>query len=281
MPHYTGNMKAHENKPHGGLRARLHEIVFEADTPSGRFFDLTVLTLIGASVLVVMLDSVAEFQAVYGPVFRVLEWGFTLIFTAEYLLRLSCVLRPLVYARSFYGLVDLVAILPSYLGLLFPGSEYLLVVRLLRVLRIFRILKLTEYFVAAEVIVASLKASQAKIRVFLFAVCTLSVVAGALMYLVEGPAHGFTSIPRSIYWAIVTLTTVGYGDIAPKTVLGQMLASVIMILGYGIIAVPTGIVTVEMVKLQQRSISTQACHACGAQGHDDDAKHCKYCGTAL
>jgi len=274
-------MSEASNKPAIGLRARLHEIIFEADTRAGRAFDMSVLVLIFASVLTVMLDSVADIERVHGPLLRTLEWGFTVLFTVEYLLRLACVRRPLAYATSFYGLVDLIAILPSYLGLLFPGSEYLLVIRLLRVLRIFRILKLADYFHASEILAAALRASQVKIRVFLLVVCTLAVVAGSLMYLVEGPENGFSSIPQSIYWTVVTLTTVGYGDITPKTVPGQMIATVIMILGYGIIAVPTGIVTVEMANLRHQSISTQACPACGIVEHDHDARYCKRCGAAL
>lgn len=263
------------------LRARIHEIVFEAETRAGRAFDIAVIALILASVFTVMLDSVSAINHAYGGWLRGLEWGFTIVFTVEYGLRLASVQRPLAYATSFYGLIDLLAILPSYVGLVFPGGEYLLVVRLLRVMRIFRVLKLTEYFRASEVIVAALRASQVKIRVFLFAVCLLAFVAGALMHLIEGPENGFTSIPRSIYWTIVTMTTVGYGDIAPKTVLGQMLASVIMILGYGIIAVPTGIVSVEMAQLRTKPVNTVACPTCGAEGHDHDARHCKYCGGTL
>jgi len=270
-----------ETRPEEGIRARLHEVIFEADTRAGRIFDLALIVLILASVFVVMIDSVGEIHAVYGPLLRQVEWGFTLVFTFEYALRLFSVRRPLAYARSFFGVVDLLAILPTYVSLLFPGGEFLLVIRLLRVLRVFRVLKLAEYFQASQIIVAALRASRVKIGVFLFAVCTLAVVMGALMYLIEGPENGFTSIPKSVYWTVVTLTTVGFGDITPKTVLGQMIATGIMILGYGIIAVPTGIVTVEMANLSRKSMSTRACTDCGAEGHDEDARHCKYCGTAL
>lgn len=263
------------------LRQRMHEIIFEQDTRAGRLFDLTLIVLIVLSVFVVMLDSVAEIHARHGELLQAAEWAFTLIFTVEYLLRLLCVQRPLAYATSFFGVVDLLAILPTYLSLVLPGGEFLLVVRLLRVLRIFRILKLTEYFHAGDIILTALRASRIKIGVFLFAVGTVSTVIGAIMYLVEGPQHGFTSIPRGIYWAIVTLTTVGYGDIAPKTVLGQLLASGIMILGYGIIAVPTGIVTSELIHLRPKPLTGQACPGCAAQDHDTDAKFCKYCGAAL
>jgi voltage-gated potassium channel len=203
------------------------------------------------------------------------------MFTVEYLLRLACVGRPLKYAFSFYGIVDLLAIVPTYLSLLLPGSQYLLVIRILRILRIFRILKLVAYLSEARLLMRALRASSRKITVFLFTVLTLVVIFGSLMYVIEGEANGFTSIPRSIYWAIVTLTTVGYGDISPQTGMGQTLASMVMILGYSIIAVPTGIVTVEMSQAFRQKVSTQACPECSAEGHDADARYCKYCGAAL
>lgn len=263
------------------IRKRLHEIIFEADTRAGRAFDLGLIALIGVSVLVVMLDSVADIHAQHGDLLRRLEWGFTILFTVEYLLRLISLNRPLAYATSFFGVVDLLAILPTYASLFIAGSEFLVVIRFLRVLRVFRILKLAEYFHAGDVILTALRASRIKIGVFLFAVGTVATVIGALMYLIEGPEHGFTSIPKSIYWAIVTLTTVGYGDIAPRTVPGQLLASGIMILGYGIIAVPTGIVTVELANLRPKPLTRQACPACGGEGHDLDARFCKLCGASL
>ena len=202
-------------------------------------------------------------------------------FTIEYLLRLFCVGRPLAYATSFYGIVDLMAVLPTYLSIIIPGAQYLLVIRILRVLRIFRILKLVQYLGEARLLTQALRASRRKITVFLFVVLTLVTIFGSLIYLIEDPQDGFTSIPRSIYWSIVTLTTVGYGDISPKTNLGQLLSSLIMIIGYGIIAVPTGIVTVELSQAVGRKISTQACLECSAEGHDNDAKYCKYCGARL
>jgi voltage-gated potassium channel len=261
---------------------RLHEIIFEADTPAGRWFDILLIVTILLSVVVVMLDSVIAIHHNYRKLLYELEWIFTLLFTLEYILRLSCVGRPLCYATSFYGLVDLLAILPTYLSLFLPGAQYLLVIRILRILRIFRIFKLVQYIQEARVLGAALRESRRKITVFLFTVLTLVIVFGSIIYLIEGPKNGFTSIPRSIYWAIVTLTTVGYGDIFPKTAIGQFVASLVMILGYAIIAVPTGIVTLALSKVKQKEkISTQACPSCAAEGHDPDARYCKYCGVRL
>ena len=262
-------------------RQRLHEVIFEADTPAGKTFDVLLIGSILGSVAAVMLDSVAAVRNSYGPQLTAAEWFFTLLFSIEYLLRLACVGKPLRYARSFYGIVDLLAILPTYLSLLLPGSHYLLVIRILRILRIFRVFKLVQYLSEARMLGQALRASGRKIVVFLITVLTLVIIFGSLMYLIEGEASGYTSIPRSIYWTIVTLTTVGYGDISPQTGLGQSLASLIMICGYGIIAVPTGIVTVEMTRSFRRGVSTQACPECAAEGHDADAVHCKFCGAAL
>lgn len=262
-------------------RRRLHEIIFEADTPAGKAFDVLLIVSILASVAAVMLDSIATVRSTYGTLLSAAEWTFTLLFTLEYLLRLACVGRPLRYARSFYGWVDLLAILPTYLSLLLPGSHYLLVIRILRILRIFRVFKLVQYLDEASQLLQALRASARKIAVFLFAVLTLVIIFGSLMYLIEGEESGFSSIPRSVYWTIVTLTTVGYGDISPQTGLGQSLASLIMICGYGIIAVPTGIVSVEMTRTLGRKVSTQACPECGAEGHDTDASYCKFCSSRL
>ena len=262
-------------------RTILHEVIFEADTPGGKLFDVLLIVSILASVAAVMLDSIGVVRARYGARLYIIEWFFTILFTAEYILRLICVDRPRKYASSFYGLVDLLAIAPTYLSLIMPGSQYLLVIRILRILRIFRILKLVTFLGEARLLVQALKASGRKITVFLYTVLTLVVLFGSLMYVIEGEAHGFTSIPRSIYWAIVTLTTVGYGDISPQTPLGQALASIVMIFGYSIIAVPTGIVTVEMSQAFRRKVSTQSCPACSAEGHDDDARYCKFCGELL
>ena len=266
---------------HSGLKFKLHELIFEADTPSGRFFDLVLIWCIVLSVLAVMLDSIQVLSDRYSTLFYVVEWVFTIIFTIEYVLRLYCVRRPLKYARSFFGVVDLLAIAPTYLSLFVPGTQYLLVIRVLRVLRVFRVLKMAQHLSEAQLLASALKASRRKIFVFLYAVFTMTVILGSMMYLIEGPENGFTSIPRGIYWAIVTLTTVGYGDIAPSTALGQALSALVMIMGYGMIAVPTGIVTVEMANLDKKDISTQACLACGAEGHDANAKYCKFCGEKL
>lgn len=264
-----------------GFRAQLHEVIFEADTPVGKAFDVALIISILLSVVAVMLESVEHIRASYGTALRVAEWAFTIVFTIEYGLRLYSVDKPLRYARSFYGVVDLLAVIPTYLSLLTPGTQFLLVIRLLRILRVFRVLKLVQYLQEASMLGKALRASRRKITVFLFVVITMSVIMGSLMYFVEGAENGFTSIPRSIYWAIVTLTTVGYGDISPQTNLGQALASLIMIMGYGIIAVPTGIVSVELSRVDFDNISTQACPACSAEGHDSDAAYCKYCGERL
>jgi voltage-gated potassium channel len=260
---------------------RLHEIVFEADTRPGRVFDLTLMWAIVLSVVVVSLDSVAAIRAEYGPWLWAAEWAFTILFTLEYVARLVAVRRPWRYALSFYGVVDLLATLPTYLSLVFAGAQSLLVIRALRLLRIFRVLKLRQYLSEARVLTTALRMSRRKIVVFLGSVLTVVVIVGALMYLIEGPENGFTSIPTSMYWAIVTMTTVGYGDIAPRTVPGQALASLLMILGYGVIAVPTGIVTVELAQASRAPVSTQACPNCSRDGHEHDAKFCKYCGSAL
>jgi len=282
MKQHASERVAATESPAGGRRARLHEIIFEADTRAGRLFDLTLIWLILLSVATVILESVRSVRAQYGDLLYTLEWVFTLLFTVEYVLRLTSVRRPLRYATSFFGVVDLLAIIPTYLSIFLPGSQYLLVIRILRLLRVFRLLKLSEYVAEADTLRLALRASRRKISVFISAVVLLVVIIGALMYVIEGEEHGFTSIPTSIYWAIVTLTTVGYGDLSPRTPFGQMLASVVMVLGYGIIAVPTGIVTVELAQAaRQRRVTTQACPSCRAQGHDLDAVYCKYCGANL
>ena len=262
-------------------RLKLHEIIFEADTPAGKWFDVLLILSILVSVVMVMLDSVSAIQVTYGRYLLIGEWFFTILFTIEYFLRLISVGRPMAYATSFFGIVDLLAILPTYLSIIVPGAQYLLVIRILRVLRIFRIFKLVQYLGEASLLLQALRASRRKITVFLFTVLTLVTIFGSLIYLIEDPKDGFTSIPKSIYWSIVTLTTVGYGDISPQTNIGQLIAAMIMITGYAIIAVPTGIVTVELSHAFQRKISTQACPECSAEGHDSDAKFCKYCGSRL
>jgi voltage-gated potassium channel len=261
-------------------RARLHEIIFEADTPAGRAFDVALLVAIVVSILAVMLESVAAIRGEHGRALRALEWTLTVAFTVEYVLRLLAVDQPGRYARSFLGIVDLLAILPTYLALVVPEAHTLLVIRSLRLLRVFRILKLSQFLGEAQQLQQALRASRRKITVFLGTIVTIIVIVGTAMYVIEGEEHGFTSIPMSMYWAVVTMTTVGYGDIAPRTALGQLLAALLMILGYGIIAVPTGIVSVELAQAG-RAVSRQACPACGAEGHDVDAVHCKFCGGLL
>ncbi len=265
----------------GGWRFKIHKVIFEADTRVGKLFDICLIISILLSVLVVMLDSVATVNSGYGFELHTLEWIFTILFTIEYFLRLISIRKPIKYAISFFGIVDLLAVLPSYFSLFLPGSQYFLVIRILRLLRIFRVLKLVQYVGEARMLVAALRGSKRKIIVFVFAVLTLVVIFGSIMYVVEGEANGFTSIPRSVYWAIVTLTTVGYGDISPSTPLGQAIASIIMVLGYGIIAVPTGIVTAEMTAVKQQRLSMHVCSKCGAERHDSDAIYCKHCGTKL
>ena len=262
------------------IRQRLYQIIFEHDTPAGRAFDIALLLAILLSVTVVMLDSVAEISQRFGPQLRAIEWFFTILFTVEYLLRLFCVPRPGRYAFSFFGIVDILAILPTYISLFFPPGRFLLSIRILRLLRVFRILKLVQFLGEASVLGRALKASRHKIGVFLLTVMTIVVIIGSLMYVIEGPESGFTSIPVGIYWAIVTLTTVGYGDIAPQTALGQALAALLMVTGYGIIAVPTGIVTVELGRAANPQ-SAPACPVCHRGGHTADAHYCKHCGAEL
>ncbi|MGR9051328.1 MAG: ion transporter [Gammaproteobacteria bacterium] len=275
-PHYN------TGEPLSPRREALNRIIFGAETRMGKAFDVFLIVSIVISVIAVMLDSVAGIHARYELELDYVEWAFTLLFTMEYGLRLVCVRRPWFYFRSFFGMVDLLSILPTYLSLLFPGAHYIMVIRILRLLRIFRILKLSEYMDEAQILMMALYKSVKKITVFLYAVMTLVIIFGALMYVIESSNPGFTSIPRSVYWAIVTLTTVGYGDIAPQTPLGQIVAATIMIMGYGIIAVPTGIYSAELVKTYKGvDIRNDACPDCGQTGHDYDADYCKYCGHVL
>jgi voltage-gated potassium channel len=263
-------------------RESLHTIIFGAETPLGRAFDITLIISIIVSVLAVMLGTVASISLEYGELLFYIEWFFTLVFTAEYALRLLTVRRPLRYLFSFFGIVDFLSIIPTYLMFLIPSIKYMLVIRILRLLRVFRILKLSAYMGEANILLSALTKSWRKIMVFLYTILTLVVIFGTLMYAVEGNASGFTSIPKSVYWAIVTLTTVGYGDIAPQTALGQLIAATIMIMGYGIIAVPTGIYSAELIKASRPGkVSNNACPACGETGHDEDADFCKYCGHVL
>ena len=269
-------------RPRGGWRLSLYRVIFEADTRAGRMFDLWLLALIVLSVVVVMLDSVSTIGGRNRPLFDRVELGFTLIFTVEYVLRLCTVRRPLRYATSFFGIVDLLAVLPTYMVLFFPEASALINIRVLRLLRIFRILKLAAYIEEYRFLGEALISSRRKIAVFLATVLMIVLISGTLVYLVERPENGFTSIPSSVYWAITTVTTVGFGDIAPKTELGRFIASLMMLLGWGILAVPTGIVTAEMTVRRWTPLrSPRRCPACGHDGHEAVARYCKDCGAAL
>ena len=264
------------------MRGRLYRIIFEADTPAGKLFDVALLLAIVASVVVVMLDSVQSISAEHRTLLYSLEWMFTILFTVEYVLRLYCVERPVRYARSFFGVIDVLSVLPTYLSLVLAGSQQLIVIRVLRLLRIFRVFKLARYLGHANILLSAMKSSTPKIIVFLGTVISIVVVVGTAMFMIEGNLEGseFDSIPQSMYWAIVTVTTVGYGDISPISVPGKILASCLMILGYAIIAVPTGIVSAELVQYRGR-ITTRSCPSCLEPGHEPDAVHCKHCGARL
>lgn len=272
-------MKSTEKKKHS-LRHRLHEVIYEADTPSGKLFDVVLLIAILASILFVMLESVESINDKYGDLLDKAEWVITILFSIEYILRIVAVKKPWNYIFSFYGIIDLLSTIPKYVSLIVVGSHNLAALRALRLLRVFRILKLTRYIGESNRLLIALRSSRAKISVFLFFVIILCIILGTIMYMIEGADNGFTSIPRSVYWAIVTLTTVGYGDIAPGTPLGQLIASVIMILGYSIIAIPTGIVSAEMTRVNVDT-NTQACPNCMAEGHKDGAEFCYNCGHKL
>ncbi len=259
----------------------MHEVIFEAETPSGKFFDVLLLWAIVLSVAVVMLESIESVKQAYGGYLRVAEWVFTALFTIEYTLRLLSVRQPMKYATSFFGVVDLLAIVPTYISYFVVGAQSLLVIRVLRLLRIFRVLKLVQFVTESRVLIRALHASREKIIVFLGGVICLVLIIGSLMYLVEGQENGFSSIPMGVYWAIVTLTTVGFGDITPSTPLGQFLSSVVMIMGYAILAVPTGIISVELAQAEHQMHNTIACPACSVEGHSIKAKHCYRCGALL
>lgn len=262
-------------------RVWLERVIFGVDTAAGRAFDAILLALILASTSIVLLESVPGLRREHGFALRSAEWFFTALFTAEYILRIVSSRRPLRYIFSFFGMVDLLAIVPTYLSFFITGTQSLAVVRGLRMLRVFRVMKLAHYLGEAHTLALALRRSRPKITVFLVTVLTVVLVVGALMYLIEGESSGFTSIPLSMYWAVVTMTTVGYGDIAPVTPAGRLLAAILMILGYGIIAVPTGIVSVELAEVSRRGRVQHSCAACGSQRHDTDALHCKYCGARL
>jgi voltage-gated potassium channel len=286
-------------KPDHGWRLRLYSVIFESETRAGRGFDLLLIAVILVSVLVVVLDSVQPIRARWGTVFGGFEWFFTVVFTLEYVARLVCVKRPLRYAMSFYGVIDLLALLPTYLAILMPELSVLIDVRILRLLRVFRVFKMSRYAVEYRALVTALAASRRKIMVFVGFVLMVVLVLGTLMYVVEGPAHGFTSIPVSVYWAISTMTTVGFGDLVPKTDIGRAIASAMMLLGWGVLAVPTGIVSAEMVRYGRDAApeltgghgllaealhvtpDTRRCVDCNAGQHTADARFCRCCGSAL
>ncbi|CAA0079529.1 Cyclic nucleotide-gated potassium channel [BD1-7 clade bacterium] len=262
-------------------RETIYNVIFGTDTPAGKRFDLALIWAILISVAALTLDSIQDVNAVYGTYLDALEWFFTIAFTLEYVLRVYCSPNRRAYIFSFYGLIDLLSTLPSYLELFIPGGSYLLVIRLLRVFRIFRILKLIRYGQEANLLLRSLWMSRRKIAVFFSFVAILTTIFGCIMFVIEGPDNGFTSIPRSIYWAIVTITTVGYGDITPQTVLGQAIAAVTMLTGYSVIAIPTGIITAELANEMRRDRSTKVCTNCARSDHDKDADYCKYCSSPL
>jgi voltage-gated potassium channel len=270
-------------RPAGGWRLRLYQVIYESDTAAGRLFDQVIVVAILLSVAVVMADSVQGWHSHYSTGFGIAEWFFTILFSVEYVARLVTVDRPLRYARSFFGIVDLMAVLPTYLALFLPELHALIDVRILRLLRIFRIFKLTEYVAEYQMLGEALRASRRKILVFLSAVLMVALILGTLLYVVEGPEHGFTDIPTSIYWAITTITTVGFGDITPKTDFGRLIASVIMLIGWGTLAVPTGIVTAEMTvrRHARRPLVLRACEQCGSEGYGPEANFCQQCGSAL
>ena len=262
------------------IRDRIYKIIFKADTPAGKAFDLILIASILISVAVVFLDSVPYYNQRYADTFYALEWFFTVLFTLEYFMRIYCIRRPLIYMRSFFGIIDLLSVIPTYISIFIPASRFLSVIRILRVLRIFRILKLITYIGETNMLMNAIVSSRRKVTVFIFSILVMVTIFGSIMYLVEGEENGFTSIPRSIYWAIVTITTVGYGDISPQTSIGQFIASLAMIFGYATIAIPTGIISAEYSSMKGKFNST-TCNDCGSEDHEDDASFCKTCGASL
>jgi voltage-gated potassium channel len=280
--HLLATRKTMDAQPEKNWKSRLHEIIYESNTVAGKAFDVSLLVLIIASIIVVMLDSIEHWHIRYGDLFLRMEWIFTILFSIEYLLRLISLKKPLKYIFSFLGIIDLLSIIPTYLSVFYAGSQSLLVLRSLRLIRVFRIFKLTHFLSEMQFLGGAIRGSLRKISIFMLVVLTLVIILGSVMYLIEQGQNGFASIPDSIYWAIVTITTVGYGDISPVTAAGKFVASIIMLLGYGIIAVPTGIITTEMtLALKAKRDKHETCTSCGREGHDNDARFCKYCGALL
>jgi voltage-gated potassium channel len=268
--------------PEKDWRFRLHEVIYESNTPAGKAFDLSLLIAIFTSITVVMLDSVAGLHQRYGKIFYIAEWAFSVLFTIEYILRLVSIRKPFRYIFSFLGIIDLIALIPSYLGIFFAGAQSLLAFRALRLLRVFRIFKLGHFLTEIHFLQQAIKGSLRKIAIFLLTVLTITVILGSIMYLVEKKENGFSNIPESIYWAIVTITTVGYGDISPVTPLGKFVASIVMLIGYAIIAVPTGIITHDIaMAARKKKELPESCPGCSMEGHDSDALFCKHCGSSL
>jgi voltage-gated potassium channel len=261
------------------LKKKLFNIIFEADTPAGKFFDIGLLLTIILSMVVVMLESVEEINRLFGEELIIVDWAITIIFTLEYIARIYVTQKPLSYVKSMYGVIDLISILPTYLSLIFAGTQYLIIIRALRLLRVFRVLKLVQFVDEVENLKKAVQSSMRKIMVFISFILIVCVISGSVMYLVEGPEHGFTSIPTGIYWSVVTITTVGYGDISPETGVGKTLSIILMVLGYGVIAVPTGLITANVMRntLKNENLS-KTCSSCFESRHDTDAKFCKYCG---
>jgi voltage-gated potassium channel len=264
-----------------GWRERCYRIIFRHDTAAGRIFDIALIAAILTSVMVALLDSVAPWHQRHGSLFLRIEWGFTALFTVEYVLRLMVVKQPLRYARSFFGVIDLLALLPTYLALLFPGAQSLIVLRILRILRIFKILHMRRYEQESGLLLDTLQRSWRRIAIFLLAILTIVTIFGAVMFLVEGPENGFSSIPIAMYWAVVTVGTVGFGDIAPGTPLGRLIASMLILIGYGIIVIPAGIYSAEMINALRQRGDARRCSSCNLAGHEMDARHCRRCGKAL
>lgn len=276
---FNPELNAH---PAGGWRARWHRIIFHHDTPAGLHFDITLIWIILASVAVTITDSVPSLhRGRVAELFYLLEWAFTAFFLVEYAVRLMVVDRPMRYARSALGIIDFLSILPAFISLLFPGSQYLLVIRLLRVLRVFRLLKLSAFLNEANILSQALSRSSRKIGVFFFTILIVVTIFGTMMYVVEGPQHGFTSIPTGMYWAIVTVSTVGYGDVTPATPLGQLISSALMLIGYSVIAVPTGIYAAEIAQSMKQTVDARECAKCGLLGHLSDARYCRRCAEKL